>query len=322
MVKFEGTAQEWNKLLSNFKYCNMYQTYEWGQHKENLGWEVARFTQQKDGKCNFMIQMQIKRLPLSGAIIWIPGGFLGEFSQNDFKKIFSTLLIKFYVVRSSFSYFDQVTHENLKSNKWSPAMTKINSGLSFTRNLKLKKDELGLLMSKNWRHNLRRAHKKESVFTKLEEISTEKIRALYLEMESRKGLGVQFSKEEIESMQKNLNAGDLHFYIAKSPTGEVLAFRAFYQFLNKAWDLFAVTTNEGRKVYASYGLLNLIMEDMIDLGVEFFDLSGADPEKNKGNYNFKKGSGANFVTYLGEWEYSNIPFLKLAFNQMLKVKGF
>jgi lipid II:glycine glycyltransferase (peptidoglycan interpeptide bridge formation enzyme) len=38
--------------------------------------------------------------------------------------------------------------------------------------------------------------------------------------------------------------------------------------------------------------------------VQWYDMSGVDPVNNKGVYDFKKGTGAQDLQYLGEWEYA------------------
>ena len=66
----------------------------------------------------------------------------------------------------------------------------------------------------------------------------------------------------------------------------------------------AVTTPAWRKAYSSYEVFWKLCQELHNRGVARLDLSGIDPVNNVGVYNFKKGTGAAAVTYLGEWECS------------------
>jgi lipid II:glycine glycyltransferase (peptidoglycan interpeptide bridge formation enzyme) len=322
MVVFTGDKNEWNDIISKFDFYNMYQTYEWGEHKKQTGWRVVRLVLGHRDNPRFAAQVLVKKLPLRIGFCWIPGGLLGESTSDEIKAILKEVGIKFFVLRSSFNYYDDKVKLNLISNSWKESIVKINSGLTFIKQIGGDPANLQEKMSKNWRHNLRRSGKKNIIFEELKDVSADLIRSFYSEMEELKGIKEQFSKEDIQSMLDNLNRNKLKFFVARNEDGEVLAFRAYYSFRNKCWDLFAVTKNKGRKLYASHGLLSYMMEDMINNQITFFDLSGADPINNKGNYNFKKGAGAELYEYLGEWDLANTPFLRLLFNLLLKLKGF
>ena len=40
LKSFSGDKVEWNEALLQFPEYTMYQSYEWGEHKSNLGWKV------------------------------------------------------------------------------------------------------------------------------------------------------------------------------------------------------------------------------------------------------------------------------------------
>ena len=84
--------------------------------------------------------------------------------------------------------------------------------------------------------------------------------------------------------------------------------------------LFAAASVSARKVYASHGLLWILFNHCAEMGVSRYDLGGVDPLKNKGVFDFKKGTGAHLINYLGEWEYGSFPTLKYLVNCMMYVK--
>ena len=110
-------------------------------------------------------------------------------------------------------------------------------------------------------------------------------------------------RSSTESLLQHFKNDILMVKCTKS-NGELLALRGAVKLGHKAYDMFAAASPAGRKEYAS----NLCFWKLIELcgrdGVTQYDLSGVDPLRNPGVYNFKKGIGAFDFTYLGEWSYS------------------
>lgn len=55
-------------------------------------------------------------------------------------------------------------------------------------------------------------------------------------------------------------------------------------------------------------------------GVSRYDMSGVDPINNKGVYDFKKGTGAEEIKYLGEWEISNSKIFRVIASKLISRK--
>lgn len=86
--------------------------------------------------------------------------------------------------------------------------------------------------------------------------------------------------------------------------------------------MLAATNVAGRKLYSSYLTISELLSTCLERGVEEYDLMGIDPHKNPGVYNFKKGTGAEPLEYLGEWEWATSePLYYIANWAMGKRKG-
>jgi lipid II:glycine glycyltransferase (peptidoglycan interpeptide bridge formation enzyme) len=81
-------------------------------------------------------------------------------------------------------------------------------------------------------------------------------------------------------------------------------------FGDRAWALFSATSEEGRKVQASFGIFWAVIQHCQRLGVQSCDLAGIDPVGNHGVYRFKKGIGGVPLEYLGEWDWATSPWLR------------
>jgi lipid II:glycine glycyltransferase (peptidoglycan interpeptide bridge formation enzyme) len=56
-------------------------------------------------------------------------------------------------------------------------------------------------------------------------------------------------------------------------------------------------------------------------GATTYDLGGIDPIKNKGVYNFKRGTNAADVEYLGEWDLCKPALLRTTINLLIARKN-
>jgi lipid II:glycine glycyltransferase (peptidoglycan interpeptide bridge formation enzyme) len=56
-------------------------------------------------------------------------------------------------------------------------------------------------------------------------------------------------------------------------------------------------------------------------GCTLLELGGIDPVKNKGVFDFKQGTGAQEITYLGEWEQANPSWARWAISRIITAKA-
>ena len=136
-------------------------------------------------------------------------------------------------------------------------------------------------------------------------------------MESYKGLKEQFSRQELVSIFQKFT-DKIVLYRSEDENGTIVALRGCMILDRFGWDLFAATNVIGRNLYASYVLLWEILKHCQRAGVKNYDLMGVDPVKNSGVYNFKKGTGASSVKYLGEWDWESVQGLRWGANTMLR----
>jgi len=100
---------------------------------------------------------------------------------------------------------------------------------------------------------------------------------------------------------------------AKTSDGKTQAIRGAIIHQNQAIDIFAATNALARKHYLSYALCWDLLMRCQQRGCQQFDFNGVDPD-NMGVYNFKKGTGAQLVKTLGEFEYASSAMMKYLVN--------
>jgi len=89
----------------------------------------------------------------------------------------------------------------------------------------------------------------------------------------------------------------------------------------KGWDIFAATIPAGRSEYASHAVFWELTKQCAAHNITWYDMGGVDPVKSRGVYDFKKGTGARDLEYLGEWEYARPSLFAKIANKAITIKG-
>jgi lipid II:glycine glycyltransferase (peptidoglycan interpeptide bridge formation enzyme) len=304
---WNGTAEEWDGLLQRFPDYTVYQSYPWGEHRARFGWLALRLVVQDGVDVTAMAQILIRRYPLKIGVVWIPGGPLGDidlWGENFQRAIRVVTGVRFLYCRLNSMRPHTVKDEfNLTSLGWRRSAYPLNSGLSLVYQPALAEDVRLTQASGNWRHNLRRSFKRGLHVYLWQNPDPNEMMKAYNSMQELKQLNAQTSHQEIESLIKEFSERCL-LVRCDDENGNFLALRGALVCCGKAWDMFAVATPDGRKVYASHAAFWELMKLCGDHNVQWYDMSGVDPVNNRGVYDFKKGTGAQDLQYLGEWEYA------------------
>jgi lipid II:glycine glycyltransferase (peptidoglycan interpeptide bridge formation enzyme) len=127
-------------------------------------------------------------------------------------------------------------------------------------------------------------------------------------MQNLKHLPPQITREQIVSLLGTF--GDQCVLVrCDDAQGRLLALRGALTLGTKGWDTLAAATLEARKVYASHATFWELMRVCAERGVAWYDMGGIDPVRNRGVYDFKNGTGAAPLNYLGEWERASPTWL-------------
>ncbi|WP_158999105.1 peptidoglycan bridge formation glycyltransferase FemA/FemB family protein [Pigmentibacter ruber] len=319
--------QSWENFFNLQTHKVIFQNYLWGDYKSQFGWKPYRFLKQDPTTKETVAQIQILvkiysiKIPLlwtfKCAVIWIPG-ITNEISKHLDSEFINYLKLKLnikkiYLRTSIFSAYSNLCSVLLRSLNWQRAIAPIISGMSMEHNLK---NDLAILeknMSSNWRHNLKRGLNKNISIQKWENPNVAEMMSIYKNMENLKDLEEQFSANEIEKLLYYFK-DNLVIFRSLNEKNETIAFRGCIIWGNNGFDFFAAANEEARKIYASHVLLWEILKYCKQKNVAHYDMCGIDPINGKGVYNFKRGSGASELEYMGEWESSTSIILKLLIN--------
>ena len=319
---FDGSGYEWDCLLP-FN-SSFHQHSFWGKNKVNDGWSPLRlikYTQSEE--VDIYAQVLIKK-KYNIAVVWVPGCPIELLSHID--DSFYRILIKSSGVLFVYCRISVMTEELgyeaalLKQLSWKKPSFTLNSGLNMILDLNGGVEEVRKRFSKNWRHNLKRSNKYGLTIERWNNPNSHEMYLIYKEMEEYKGIKTQFSLRQIQSTIDNLGK-NLILFCCSDENDILLGFRGIGIFGNRCLDMFAASTTSARKVYATYGLFWSVVQYCCANNIQYYDLGGIDPVGNPGVYNFKKGTGAREIEYLGEWEWDNFPLLSYIVNHAIRYRG-
>jgi peptidoglycan pentaglycine glycine transferase (the first glycine) len=322
----KSNAEEWNKNILNKKTYNVFESYEWGEVKNNSGWKVLRLSYYSNNSKNF-IQVFYKKIFNLFTLVWVPYGFDdyqnlidAEVLRNFLKKNISTKFIytryNFHLPKNNLQYH-RLINNNLKKSSY-----QIMSGQSVTIDLIKTDDEWVKSIRPKHRYYLKKSLKQNTYWT----LGTDKFHMneffiLYKKM------------HKIKKIKKNLIGYNQifpfikflpnnHFIILGKINNKVVAGAIIIFFGNKSHYYLAATNDYGREKMISYSMIKKIRSILIEKNIKQFDFGGIDitNKKLKGINHFKLGFCETHTNIAGEYENSNLFFLNTFINNLLKLR--
>lgn len=319
-----GEAESWNAQLMQFPDYTVYQSYGWGEHRSHFGWMPHRLVAVENDHIVAMAQALVRRFPLGIVLVWVPGGPVGNIEA--WGKPFQLAIRQVCGARHLYCRVNPMREQSeedvghMRHEGWSRPRARLNSGLSVAYGLSENETVRMALASGNWRHNLRRSQKYGHTTSVWSNPDPDEMLAVYGAMQSHKKLEEQISRSALISILAVF--GEQCVVVrCDNAQGRFIALRGALILGDKAWDIFAAATPEARKVYASHAVFWELMRQCAARNVQWYDISGVDPAGSKGVYDFKKGTGASDLQYLGEWDWSTSSLLQYAVNYMIKHRG-
>lgn len=323
-TSWSGTDQQWNTAVSQFPHANIYQSAQWAHYKSATGWDKLRLIRlDSDGKIVAVAQCLLKTGPLNSAVLWIPGGPIGAINvpaSSLLKSIKDELGVSIIYARASF--FDPTNDEHeskLKTLGWTHCKNSLGAQKSMQYLLDQPEEIRRTRCTTNWGRNLKRAEKNINRPYVWSNPDASEIASAYTEMNQFKdvtNLDLSRSDAEISNIIDSFK-DDLLIVRCDDDLGNIDSLRGVLRFSNRAWDFLALTSPSGRKNYSSHAVFWHLTNVCQSLGVGSIDLSGIDPENNKGVYDFKKGTGAQQIDYLGEWDVAQPQWMRSILSRII-----
>lgn len=313
----------WNEWLLEFPFVYAYQSFGWGEYKRYFGWRPIRLVLRgEDNALRSMTQALIKRVPILGPMMWIPGGPVWK--EKLVPKAALNLAIALddaanpWFVRS----FQMSEGFPVIGMPWRQPFIPIGSGVSMSLDLMMPHEEWLQSVSSKHRYYVRQAMRAPIEWRwGNDEHQLIDFDILVNEMWQAKEKRTQSSS--VGNMLKLCQSlGDsvttLIGYLDDRPISgcQVLRFGATAIYST------AATNQNGRKVSAAYAMIAELRERLRLQGAKTFDFGGIDPGNPtaRGVDHFKSGFGGRRIYYDGEIEWASSSLARLIGNLAIKVR--
>ena len=300
-VKLVDNKLSWNNLFEELETSNTYMKWSWGEYKNKFGWDIKRL-QIIDGDSNELLaccQLQFKKKGFIN-IYLIQGGIhlANKANKNKKYEIIHEALCDYVKDNNHWQWLLFINYQSHHVDEADISLMKIGFMPILTNKMytyllprkHLDKDILSL--SKNWRHNLKRAQNNTDL--KIEWSTSEEERkkimldlsVMYKGLTQRKkfkaGIDITHAAEILVSDESML-------IVQAKLKDEVVAIRIASVCNDHILDLVAASNEGATKCYANYLLMWEMIKKMVELNINYFDTGGVEPSANIGVFNFKKG---------------------------------
>lgn len=289
--------QDWTGILEGFAERPLYTSAAWAAYKHRQGWQVEGL-----GRSGAAALVQSRRLMRFGPRVTLIQGGPVVAPGEDAGQALGDLLAAATSgpLGIELLYPAQALTADLEA-----AMTGLGFGevpitgtgtvlLDLTRS----EPDLRAALSKNWRHNLSRAEKRDleirwvggDLAARRE--GAARMAALYAALTQRKGFaGALDAVALIEAVGEDPALEFLEVW----KDGVLHASRMGWIGGATSLDLLAASSDAARNSYANYLALWALIDRSRRRGARVFDCGGIDPAGNEGVYNFKKGLSGEVV---------------------------
>lgn len=333
----EEEKELFNHFVSNAPRPHFLQTYEWGELKRGTGWVPLRLLVTRENTPIAAISLLKRAIPFfNRSILYAPRGpVLGrecdeageEFFWREVKRLGRRHGAIFIKIDPDIPVEDKPARERLEKFGFRPGGEEAGFGgvqprYVFRLDLTPSEEELLAGMASKTRYNLRLAIRKGVM-----------VRAA----ENREDLAVfynilQETAERDRFLVRNFGyfermwelfaeRGGARLFLAEY-RGEVIAGAIAFHCGDVVWYLYGASSNRYRNVMPN----NLLQWTMIrwakSLGCRLYDFRGVPPTDDPNNplsglYRFKKGFGARFTEFIGEYDLVLSPFWYFLWRRVL-----
>jgi len=321
---------DWNNCLKQFNESNIFQSYEWGELKESEGWMPLRVTVSDNESLEIILIGQILIKKVFGvSIAWCPGGplirskpkenilaALDKFRESIAEYDIANLRCKTFMQDNDINreFFDIFTKPKHVITSRKTSVIEIQSEDEFLKQVK-----------KKHRYYIKQSEKSNIDWKAEEGKQADKIfTKIYKDMQKAKHLNLPIV--DITLFSKFLGTNDdgvpKVFAFSGFENKEVISSCLISIFDNKAFYHYAASTERGREVSASYGMIFNLYKYLKKQNVTQLDFGGLSEDGSSAGVDFfKEGFNGTTVNRIGEFDIAKSKIHNYLFNKAIKFKN-
>jgi lipid II:glycine glycyltransferase (peptidoglycan interpeptide bridge formation enzyme) len=320
------SREEWNALLPSFHDASVYQTWEYGA----VCWgekQISHLVLKSNNAIVAMAQVRIVRVPVIGSgVAYVRWGPLWRTNDGADAEVFAAAMRELHreyvekrglVLRTipnvySDDAFADSARAVLEENRFSLAQ-EVAPYRTFRVDLSPSIEDLRGGLHQRWRNKLKNGEKSgfNIVIGKSAELYRQ-FAVAYEEMMARKKFETTVDIYEFEKIQASLPEALKMTVLVCEKDGQVFNSLVVATGGDTGIYLLAATSNAGLQANGAFVLQWKAIELLKERGFRWYDLGGANPEKNPGGYQFKSGIRGHETTQLGRFDCDGNWFSRLS----------
>ena len=326
---FHG-KDDWNHCLNQFKDKNIFQSYEWGELKKSEGWEVLHIivTDNETLKCILLAQVLTKKV-MGIKIAWCPGGPIVQCDNSnngiDALEKFQEVIFeeKIFNLRCKPYMLDISKNQKIFSN-----ISKSTYSFTSSKSILLKivsDDEFLQQVKKKHRYSIKQSEKSGLTWKRCSSSDTAKVfSSVHDEMQENKNLKLPII--DIAVFEKILNANKDNvsrlFTFAGFENNNPVSVCLISILGNKAFYHYAASTERGRELSASYGMIYNLVRELKNLSIAELDFGGVSTDESSSGVDFfKHGFNGQVFNKIGEFDIAKSTLYSSFFSNVLRLKN-
>ena len=342
------SAEEWNALIGQLPASHVLQSWLWGEHKRQNGWEPSHFIWQNDTgeivAAALLLERQASLLPgISFRVLYAPKGPLLDWADHAlttrvlddiqayardrraiFLKIDPDALLGTGIPGSEAAWEDpsgQAVREALQARSWVFSQDQIQFRNTVLLDLSPTTDEILAGMKQKTRYNIRLASRKGVTVRQGTEADLPALYRMYAVTAVRDNFVIRHEAYYLSLWHAFLQASLAAPLIAEFE-GKPIAGLMLFWFADRAYYLFGMSLEQNRELMPNY----LLQWEAILLAkakaCQVYDLWGApdvfdETDPMWGVFRFKEGFNGTTARHIGAWDFTPRPFLYRLYTQVL-----
>jgi len=322
MIISADRRAEWNALVAACPHGDVLQCWEWGELKSRTGWLPLRLAVEREGRLAACCSLLKRPLPGGRCLLYAPRGPIVDWADAGlWAELAEEMRQAAQAARAIVIKLDPaVPAENrwvaqaLSAEGFAPAANAEAVGGTQPRHvmkLDLTPSEAELLAAfdPKWRYNLRLAERKGVVVS--DDCRREDLEVFYELLQitaQRDGFTVRAISYFYDLWDLLVQNGLARMFLARVGR-EVIAGTLLFSLPPQAWYVYGASHNEHRNLMPNHALQWAMMRWARAQGCTVYDFRGVAPEREgqavgklAGLNRFKRGFGAEYVEYLGDYD--------------------
>lgn len=337
---------EWNEMVAACPHGDVLQCWEWGELKARTGWTPYAVGLERAGRLAAGCLLLKRPMPGGLSLLYAPRGPMVDFGQPDlWPELAAEIRALGRRERAMVVKMDPAIPATPRGAGFQPAVSGVAEALRtagfrpatsaeavggtqprqvMKLDLTLSEDELLESFAPKWRYNIRLAERKGVVVS--DEVTREDLAEWYevLKITARRdGFTVRAISYFYDLWDLLIAPGLGRLFLARLE-GDIIAGTMAFCLRPQCWYVYGASGNEHRSLMPNHALQWAMMKWAKAQGCSVYDFRGVAPEVDgepqghlAGLNRFKRGFGAQYVEYLGDYDLVLKPAAYWAFQKAL-----